>query len=226
MTGPVARALDLVRAAARRLGLAPPAAPVNPHFARWFRDGGDRTLRLDYDLGPGSIVFDVGGYTGQWASDIHAMYGCTVHVFEPVPAFADAIARRFARNPRIVVHPFGLGASNGEIALAVDADRSSAFRDGGTAVTGRIVAAADFLASGDFPRVDLLKVNIEGGEYDLLEHLLREGLMGRFQDVQVQFHDFFPEAAARRERIQAGLAASHALTWEYPFVWENWRRKA
>jgi hypothetical protein len=40
---------------------------------------------LEYDLNADSVCIDIGGYEGQWASDIFGRYGCTIHVFEPVP---------------------------------------------------------------------------------------------------------------------------------------------
>jgi hypothetical protein len=46
------------------------------------------------------------------------------------------------------------------------------------------------------------------------------------RDIQVQFHDFVPDAEHRMRRIQQALEATHDLTFEYPFVWENWRRKS
>src|SRR5438477_4586077 len=57
----------------------PPAPPMplsEKRVIAWREINGDRTLRLSYDLSENDVVFDVGGYEGQWASDIYAMYGC------------------------------------------------------------------------------------------------------------------------------------------------------
>jgi hypothetical protein len=72
--------------------------------------------------------------------------------------------------------------------------------------------------------VRLMKVNIEGGEYELLERMLECGLTTRVADLQIQFHNFSPDAAERMAAIQRGLAATHRPTYQYRFVWENWRR--
>ena len=37
---------------------------------------------------PDDVVFDIGGFEGNWAGDIQARFGCEVHVFEPHPDFA------------------------------------------------------------------------------------------------------------------------------------------
>src|SRR5215467_6343650 len=75
---------------------------------QWLARKGDITLRLDYDfLTADSVVFDLGGYCGQWTSDIYARYGCGIYVFEPVAEYADFIRKRFHRNHKIRVFEFG-----------------------------------------------------------------------------------------------------------------------
>ena len=65
--------------------------------AQFYADGGDTRLRFDYDLTPDSHVLDLGGYEGQWASDLYARRRCRIDVFEPVTRFAAAIARELAK---------------------------------------------------------------------------------------------------------------------------------
>ncbi len=141
-------------------------------------------------MNPASQVFDLGGYEGQWASDIYSRYCCAIHVFEPVEEYADRIRRRFAKNPSIVVHPFGLSG-----------DGSSAFRAAAQTCAGRIVKMGDFWAAQGITHIDLIKINIEGGEYELLEHLLDTGLVARIENIQVQFHHLVPDAEARMHSI-------------------------
>lgn len=194
-------------------------------FQPWFDAQGDKTLRVEYDLNDDSTVFDLGGYEGQWASDIFSRYCCNVFVFEPVPVFANAIQKRFAGNDRIRVFPFGLSSTTSISHLGLGADSSSQFKDGDDQVEVRFVNAADFLAEHDIGTIDLMKINIEGGEYDLLDHLLDTGITDRIRDIQVQFHDFVPDAETRMMRIQERLSTTHFLTYNFPFVWENWRIK-
>jgi len=191
----------------------------------WFADHGDETLRLDYELDETSLVFDVGGYKGQWTSDICAMYCCSVHVFEPVEEFAEKIKKRFSRNRRVVVHQFGLADKTHTVKIGLDQDSSSVFKPGKRLVEAKLVRAADFMRENDIQMVDLMKINIEGGEYDLLDHLIDTGYVVRIRNIQVQFHDFVPAAEHRMKKLKASLAQSHYLTYQYPFVWENWHIK-
>ena len=191
----------------------------------WFRNNGDKTLRLDYALNENSIVFDIGGYEGEWAESIFSRYRCTIHVFEPVEEFANGIRRRFFKNPGIVVHQFCLSDSNWTIKLALDKDSTSAFKPAKTVVDAQSVEAAKFFADNNIKFIDLMKINIEGGEYDLLDYLLEIGWVSNIRDIQVQFHDFIPDAKIRMAEIQKRLSITHELTYQYIFVWENWKLK-
>jgi FkbM family methyltransferase len=189
----------------------------------WFRDKGDKTLRLNYNLDESSLVFDLGGYEGQWASDIFAMYGCSIHIFEPVEDFANKIEHRFAKNKHIIIHKFGLSNKSNTAKISVSDDASSIFKPGLDSQYIKLVKAIDFLKEQDIQHIDLIKINIEGGEYDLLDHLLETGFISKITNIQVQFHDFVPDAASRMDSIQQQLRQTHSLTYQYLFVWENWR---
>lgn len=217
------RLIKAARAAEPRLKMLL-AGPQGRKALEWVYAGHDKSLRLDYDLDSSSLVIDLGGYEGQWTSDIFSKYACSVWVFEPVPSFAEHIAKRFERNPKIRVFPFGLGARNETAQISVEDDASSLFADSPSTASIRLVEAAEFLRNEGVARIDLMKINIEGGEYDLLEHLLDEGLVDNITDLQIQFHDFVPDARSRMRKIQERLAVTHKPTYQLEFVWENWTR--
>jgi len=75
-------------------------------------------------------------------------------------------------------------------------------------------------------KIDLLKLNIEGGEFELLEAILARNLADRFRNIQVQFHQVIPDYHQRWLGIRAGLVRSHQLTYDYYFVFENWSLRA
>ncbi|MDF1703108.1 MAG: FkbM family methyltransferase, partial [Planctomycetota bacterium] len=191
----------------------------------WFAARGDETLRLDYPLTPTDAVIDLGGYEGQWAHDIYARYGCRVLVFEPVAAYAAAIDRRFADNDQVECFAFGLGAEDAQVGINLEDDATSIFKEGEATEMISIRRAEDFLDAQGLADVALIKINIEGAEYDLLDHVLDSGWIRKIENLQIQFHDFVEDAEARMRRIQERLQETHEITWQYPFVWENWKRR-
>lgn len=220
------RALEFVGYGLASVGKRVCTLPIEREHARYLAAGGDLALRLDYPLNPDSVVVDLGGYEGQWASDIHGKFGCVVHVFEPVPEFAAAIAERFRQNPRITVHDCGLGGADADINIFLDANKSSAYARGpARAVLAKIFAADLYIHRLGVGSIDLLKINIEGGEYDLLDHLIDTGRIKSVRFLQVQFHDFVPRAKERAQAIRQRLRATHEPSYQYEFIWESWARR-
>lgn len=192
---------------------------------RWYADGGDYRFRYDYPLNNQSLALDLGGYQGQWASDLYARYRCRIKVFEPVSRFADDIAKRFRCNDDIEVLRFGLGATSRDETIHVCGASSSLYKKKADSETIRIVDVAQWFDDNAVRAVQLMKINIEGGEYELLERMLEAGLVGSVDDIQVQFHNIAADSSRRMEAIQRGLAATHELSYQYRFVWENWKRR-
>lgn len=194
---------------------------------RWFRDDGDNTLRLSYPLDTESVVWDLGGYHGDFAAEISQRYDSRIFVFEPVPKFYDQCVERFGRSSRVQCLPFGLSRTAGWFNISDSADASSFVRDASDAsyVRAEIRPVAAMFEELGVDDVTLLKINIEGGEFDVIPALLDADLMRRVRFLQVQFHDFVPDAYAKREQIRHRLAETHREMWSYPFVWECWERK-
>lgn len=192
----------------------------------WLKANGDRTLRLNYDLlNKDSLVFDIGGYVGDWSKNIFSKYACNIFIFEPVKSFSQDISTRFKNNNAIRVFNFGLGNRNKSSYISLNGDASSTLKDGRNKEKIEIKNISEFITDNNISTIDLMKINIEGGEYDLLESLIDNNLIKNIKNIQVQFHDFFPGDKERMENIQTALKETHSITYQYLFVWENWKLK-
>lgn len=194
---------------------------------KWCADGGDYELRFNYDLNKHSVVLDLGGYEGQWSSDLFSRYGCKIFIFEPVSSFAERIRKRFYNNDQIKLYPFGLGGSSRRELIHISADGSSLFsRSENTNVEQiKIIDVKDWIIEQGVANIDLIKINIEGGEYEVLDRLIETGLIEKIDNIQVQFHNISNESKSDMKRIQRRLEETHKPTYQYEFVWENWLHK-
>jgi len=192
---------------------------------RWTNDRGDFVYRLKYELNQDSVVFDVGGFRGEWTTSIFCLYGCNVHVFEPIQGYIECIQDKFGHNPKIKVHDFGLSRNIGTFSFNYMEDGTTQFRQSDRQVEGKLYDVVKFMDENEIGSVDLIKLNVEGAEYEILERLIESGYIGRFKHIQIQFHNFVPNAASRRTIIQEKLNATHAQTYNYDFVWEGWTKK-
>ncbi|MEM7514286.1 MAG: FkbM family methyltransferase [Bacteroidota bacterium] len=198
----------------------------------WYKIQGDNSLRVEYPLFDNSVVWDVGGFRGDWAAEILARYGCHLSIFEPVSAFGEILEKRFGRNQKVQLFFYGLSGKNEKVNFNVIEESSTSllskeptkWQDQSFEEV-ELKSFSDCLAHHSPEGIDLIKVNIEGGEYDLLEHILEKDLASKIKFIQVQFHNFIPDAEKRMKSIQNKLRETHELTYQYPFVWESWARK-
>lgn len=182
-------------------------------------------MRYEYDLTPESIVMDVGAHKGTFAAEISRAYRCKIFCYEPITEFFEITKARFEKAADILVFKYGLGRFTREEIFQIKGDMTGKFAEGPPEAV-RILGILDELANLGLPQVDLIKINIEGGEYELLEEMLDMGVVTDFRDIQVQFHGCIPDAVKRRDLIRLRLTATHHLTYDCPFIWENWRRNA
>jgi FkbM family methyltransferase len=196
----------------------------------WFANRGDQTFRVNIDyLNADSVVFDLGGYLGDWTHEMHVRYQSRIYTFEPIKQFADKISQRFTGIDTIRVCNFGLGTVNEHIEFVLSADGTGAFNNNKELIEINnnkelieIKEIQSFLASEQIMEIDLIKINIEGAEFDLLNHIVDTGLIQKINKIQVQFHDFVPDAIRRREILIRKLSLTHRQNWCYYFVWEEW----
>jgi hypothetical protein len=87
-----------------------------------------------------------------------------------------------------------------------------------------IIDIAEWINKNDIQSIDLMKINIEGGEYELLERLIDTKMISRIENIQIQFHNITNESHLRMEYIQKRLEETHISTYQYRFVWENWKK--
>ncbi len=192
----------------------------------WFKANGDNTLRLDYPLNKNAVVFDLGGFKGEFANEIYNKYECNIYIFEPILSFYELIKEKFTFTEKVKPFQYGLAGKDAEMQISLTDNSSSVYIKSKTTETIKLKSIVSFIKAHSIQHIDLIKINIEGGEYDVLESLIENNMLTRFTDIQIQFHDFIiPNAKQRMQSIQKELAKTHKLTYQYEFVWENWTLK-
>ena len=188
---------------------------------KWRKAKGDYTHRLEYDLNENSLVLDVGGYEGWFADQIYNKFGCNVLVFEPVKQFSKKIFERFEGNKKVEVLGVGLSNEDKWVEIFLNGDATSTHVKKGQGTNIHLMDISNFLDK----EVDLMKLNIEGEEFPILQSMIDRDLVRNVKNIQVQFHDHIPNAIQMRNKIIEGLSKTHKCTWNYEFIWENWERK-
>jgi FkbM family methyltransferase len=194
-------------------------------FDRWINDRGDQTLRVNYNLTPDSVVVDAGGYHGEFAKTINGKYGSIIFVLEPLKSLHDNIETMFRLNPRVIPLNYALAARTEQADISLEGDASSLHTNSGLTERIQCVDVQEFFETNNIETVDLLKLNIEGAEYDVLDRIIELDLLPSINNIQIQFHRFVPDCGRRRDAIREHLSKTHTCVWDYEWIWEGWQLK-
>jgi len=156
--------------------------------------GWNESLRYDYDIGYGDVVLDIGSHKGVFSREFRSK-GASVVEFD--------------------IHTQLAWLYDGELNIGGSGERATYLQE------GKNYPCVDVLRFLD-TRVALCKINIEGGEYDLMDYILESGLQKNVENFQIQFHKV-GDFEGRYERMAENLTKTHSISWRQPFVWENWR---
>jgi len=161
----------------------------------WIQEAADFEIFMSM-VEPGSIAVDVGANFGLYG--LHAAHygGSTsrVFAFEPAPEAFDLLEANVARNGlavrcRCVKAAVGAAAGKATFNIAADSVFSGLLDTGRSPIVTRIetdVIALDSLPElAELPRIDLLKIDVEGSEAEVLAGARQ--LLGRSPDAVVMF---------------------------------------
>ncbi len=159
-----------------------------------------------------SVVYAFGAGTDiSFDLDLHARTGAEVHIFDPTPRSIEWV-RQQVLPEGVHFHDFGVGAADGTVTFYPPRRESSSHfspvrRYAGGSVDGEIVAEVRSLRSImdrlGHARIDVLKIDIEGGEYDVIDSMLADDVP--VSQLLVEYHHAY--ATSPLSRTVASLRA-------------------
>jgi FkbM family methyltransferase len=183
---------------------------------QWRLKNGDNTYRINYDLNNESIVVDLGARHGNWSDLIKRKYSSKIYCFEVVSEFCNQL-----RNKGYDTFCVAVSDKNQKIKLGVFESEASIFYNESNFEVDAISASEIFNLINQ-QNIDLIKINVEGAEYKILNELIDSGNINKIKNLQVQFHLFDETENNEYENLSKKLSETHELSWRFPFVWENW----
>lgn len=193
---------------------------------KWFKDNGDYTHNLNYQLNEDSNVVELGGYIGVWSQQIINKYNCNVFIVEPIEEFFQILNQKFEKNSKVKLLKAAISSENKKGIIYHSGDGSSSLLNNKNPNEVDFITIDHMLNIFKLTNVDLVQINIEGEEYSLLENMIETGTINFFKNIQVQFHLGIINDVFRRENIRNGLIENgFEINFDYPFVWESWKKK-
>lgn len=144
------------------------------------------------------LIFDVGAHVGLAATRFRELFPlASMHCFEPFPESFELLRAAVAGSSPLELHPLALAAAEGEAEfsvnrnsatnslLASNADAELYWRGDTPVTTGtlkvRTTTVDAFAAERGIGSIDILKMDVQGGEYEVLQGargLLGQGAIG------------------------------------------------
>jgi FkbM family methyltransferase len=152
---------------------------ARPAKVQFGTDYGGWTIAPD-GLGPQSVVYSFGvGNDVSFDLALIDRFGCAVHGFDPSPGVSGWVQKQ-SLPPAYCFHPFGLGVVDGEVSFFSPSSGSGMFSVSGdhqnvtsTETKLQVKTLSEMVALLGSPQIDLLKMDVEGAEYDLIEPIIQ-----------------------------------------------------
>jgi len=183
-------------------------------------------LHVHNNLNSNSIVFDVGSYVGDWAKKIIENYNPIIYTFEPVLEFYQQTSEKIKMSNTSKAFHFGLGDKTYSTNIHLSNDSSSLYGNTEQTESVLIKDIYEVCLENDINHIDLMKINIEGGEYGLLFRILEKNI--NVDALVIQFHGrkLLPDAELKKEQITTMLLKmGYKQEWCYDWIWEKWIKK-
>lgn len=140
---------------------------------------------LTRELSSGGIFFDIGANAGVYSFWVASTYGPAVRIeaFEPDPELVSSLRFNMSLNAHIKInlHCEALGGSECMVTLAAGKNNkgenhvtTATFSETSTGLSVSMTTLPAVLARENIPRIDALKIDVEGHEVAVLEPLFAE----------------------------------------------------
>lgn len=192
----------------------------------WYELDGETNYYTNWDcLTVDSVVFDIGGFRGEWTKRIAEKYNPTVHLFEPSSySYKEAIAAT-SHLKNVHLWNFGLGSKCGTFKLYdYERDGASFYKTDGGAIDAKVKNISRWMSQEGIDKVDLASLNTEGAEFEILPYLVGTGEIALFDRWMIQWHSAFENARGLQRTIQESMTRTHRMVWNLG-AWEAWIRK-
>jgi FkbM family methyltransferase len=148
-------------------------------------------------MGPDAVIYSGGvGEDITFEQQLIQRFGVKIHIFDPSPVAARTIA--LANTDGLLFKPLGLAASTtAKFSIGGGTDSSTWLKAGGGETLPCTGIAQEMTINGH-DSIDLLKIDIEGFEYEVLESCFQQRIP--IKQICVEFHDFFPEIPKARTK--------------------------
>jgi FkbM family methyltransferase len=172
-----------------------------------------------------SVIYSFGiGEDASFDLSVAEKYGCQIHGFDPTPRSLAWVASQLDE-PKFHMHPWALGDTDGSLRLFlpwnrnhISASISASALTSGECFNAECHRLATVMKQLDHQHVDVLKMDIEGSEYRVIDEMCSSGSILQIDQLLVEFHHWMPNFPVRLTKLAVGKLhqAGFCILWVSP----------
>jgi FkbM family methyltransferase len=142
------------------------------------------------------VIVDIGGYIGDFSLYVAHYLDAKVIAYEPTPENFDLLKKNVAMNAldgKVTFYNKGVGADDGNLTLNITRGDGAVhvsgflYGDAIEQITVPSVSIKTIFSENSLEHIDLLKIDCEGGEFDILCSLT-DALTDRIDRIVFEYH--------------------------------------
>ena len=170
-------------------------------------------------LDQGSIVYSIGiGEDVSFDRQIIETFGCDIFAYDPTPEAVKFVERQNI-DPKFKFHQVGLSDRDGVVQFVEPSGPDVSFamldpdlRTGGSVFVFPVKRLSAMMSDKDHSHIDLLKMDIEGFEYGVIEDIVSERIFPTC--IVLEYHHFQRKDPASTNRsVNVLKSAGYKLFW-------------
>ena len=178
----------------------------------------------------------MGGNRGHDTVAFIKLYNPSIISYEPLVSMWKTLSEQFRSNPKVTIHPFGLG--NRARSLLIEPNDhgnagTSIFRKltspNSTAIQKiellnivEVIHAVRQTKTKD-GMIDMISINCEGCEFEIIPALILNNMLQYFRIIQFASHTgLVQQSSCIYCLIEQALARTHESKYHYTMLWEGW----
>lgn len=148
------------------------------------------------NLDSSSVVLDAGGHLGQFSHMLISYFNCVCYCIEASPSLYDRIPSNI---PQLKKFNYAISGSSGILEFAITENAEGNYikelKDHNnteeviSTVQVNSITLSEFLRKHNINQIDLLKLDIEGAEFEVLNSI-DDSLLLTIKQITIEFHDF------------------------------------
>ena len=185
-----------------------------------YTDWDKRAVGYD-NINSDSVIVDVGGYRGRWSYQMAVRYNPNLFIFEPQPWCCEAM-KELLKDYKAQIYPFALGTKKGSFPICNFETDGCSFEEelagehrtlGGSLPMRKMSTEFEIIG---LDHIDVMHMNIEGGEMTLVPHMLKNNIFPEI--LLLQHHD-----PVYTQDMYTMLGKHYDLLYDYGTILSAWR---